>query len=115
MTYAGKRPVIADLDVVKINRIFESGVVPVQVTHPFVNGGIAIANRADVALELANIDRVKSNLARSLVLVHPSVSRELVAYNCGEEPHIRLCERVSYQVVASAIGEMLLNPVQGFE
>ena len=60
--YHGVRPVVVRLDVLEIARVFERGEVPVELAHPEVDRRIAVTNRAEVALEMADIDRVEPNL-----------------------------------------------------
>lgn len=47
---------VVPLDVVEVRRIGEGRVVPVEVAHPSVDGGVAGADIADVALEVLDID-----------------------------------------------------------
>jgi len=51
---------IVVLDVQKIRRVAEGGVVPVQVPHPRVDGGVPGADVADVALEVLDVDGVEA-------------------------------------------------------
>jgi hypothetical protein len=44
------------LDVQKVGRVFKGGVVPVEIPHPLVDGGVSGADVADVALEVLDID-----------------------------------------------------------
>lgn len=45
----------------KIGRVFESRMIPVQVLHPTIDQRVAIANGANVALVVDEIDRIKPN------------------------------------------------------
>ena len=49
------------LDMFKLRRVLESRYVPVQLSQPLVQCRIARSDITDVALEMLNIDRVKSN------------------------------------------------------
>jgi hypothetical protein len=46
----------------KIRGVFEGRHVPVQVLHPSVDIGVIVANRAEVALEMTMVYRIKSHL-----------------------------------------------------
>jgi hypothetical protein len=48
-------------DVIKVGRVLERRIVPVEVLHPLVNVGISIPNGAVVALEMAMVDGVETN------------------------------------------------------
>lgn len=56
------RPVIMHFDVIKIGCVLESGVVPIQLAQPQVNRWITVADRAEVALEVAEVDGVEADL-----------------------------------------------------
>ena len=49
------------LDVEEVGGVAEGGVVPVQVTHPLVDGRVAGADVADVALEVLDVDGVEAD------------------------------------------------------
>jgi hypothetical protein len=78
------RPVVVSLDMLKVGRLFERRDIPIQFLHPPreqkrtqrlrghpsednlhtpVNGWVSAANRAEVALEMANIHRIEANLS----------------------------------------------------
>lgn len=54
------------LNMFKLRRLFTKrlGKVPVQVPHPLVQGRVARANVADVALEVLHVDRVEADNRR---------------------------------------------------
>lgn len=58
----GFLPVVSYLDVVKVTRILECGCVPVELSHPAVDRGIAVADVPDIALEMPVVCDVKPNL-----------------------------------------------------
>ncbi len=47
---------------VEVARIFERGSVPVQLAQPQVNRGITVTDRAEVAFEVPDINRIKAHL-----------------------------------------------------
>jgi hypothetical protein len=49
------------LDVLKLRRVLEGRVVPVQVPHPLVQGRIPAADVTDVALEVLDVDGVEAD------------------------------------------------------
>lgn len=49
------------LDVFKVGSVFERIVIPIQVSEPFVDVGVAISDHSNVALEVLYIDWVKTN------------------------------------------------------
>lgn len=53
-------PCIMPLDVIKLRRILECRVVPVQIPHPLVQARVAAANVANVALEVLHVHRVEA-------------------------------------------------------
>jgi hypothetical protein len=52
------------LDVLKVCRVLERRIVPVQLAHPAVQVRVPITDVADVALEVADVDRVKADDGR---------------------------------------------------
>ena len=83
---------VVSLDAVKIGRVLESRVVPVEVLHPFVDEWISVANGAVVALEVSKVDWVK-------------------AHNGGVETNVGFGKLVSVQVGAS-VRQHLLNAIE---
>jgi hypothetical protein len=51
---------VMPLDVLKLRRFPKSLLVPVEVTHPLVEEGVAGSDIADVALEVLDIDGLSS-------------------------------------------------------
>ena len=49
---------VVPLDVLELRRLDEGRVVPVEVAQPGVDGGVAGADIADVALEVLDVDRL---------------------------------------------------------
>ena len=60
------RPIVMGLDMIEITRIFECGNIPIQLAHPQVNCRIPVANGAQVALEVSNINWVKAYLSHDV-------------------------------------------------
>lgn len=61
-TYSSLRPIIVHLDMLEVARILERSVVPVQLAHPLVQVRVPVADRAQVALEMREVDRVEADL-----------------------------------------------------
>ena len=61
------RPIVVHLDMVKVARILERRVRPVELPHPAVDIWVPIANGTQVALEVADIDGIEANLIYSRV------------------------------------------------
>ena len=101
-TYKGVGPEVVSLDVVKVRRILERGVFPIQIFHPPVfhqfqsdiqhtriyprkhmkhnkpvDIRVPMTNIADVAFEVPNIDRVEANLQTGAteIVRHPKITR----------------------------------------
>jgi len=73
-------PVVVRLDMVKVGRGLERIIIPIQFLHPRVDGRIIVSNGANVAFEMAHVNRVET-------------------YDGDPEPHICFCERVSNEIV----------------
>lgn len=86
---------VMSLDAVKVGCVLECGVVPVEVLHPPVDVRVAISDRAVVALEMSEVDRVKTD-------------------SCGVEADVGLSELVGEQV-GSSITELLFDTVERLE
>lgn len=52
---------VVPLDVLKLRRLGKRRLVPVQVAHPLVNGRVARANVANVALEVLHVDGIETD------------------------------------------------------
>ena len=61
-TYTSMRPVVVSLDMLKVRTRLERVVGPVKLTEPLVDGWVSVPDRADVALEVANVDWVEADL-----------------------------------------------------
>lgn len=48
----------------EVARVFERSIVPVQLAHPLVQVRVPVADRAQVALEVREVDGVEANLGR---------------------------------------------------
>jgi len=55
-------PVVMSFDVVKVGRILERLVVPVEVLHPTVDFWVAVTDGRLVALKVTDVDRVEADL-----------------------------------------------------
>lgn len=89
------RRVVVRLDGVKVGRIFEGWVLPVQGTEPLVNVRITGANRIDVGLEVPHVDRVETD-------------------DRGVEANVRFRQAVP-EDIRSAIRQNFLHPVERLE
>lgn len=90
-------PRIMPLDVVKLRRLLERRMVPVQVAHPLVQTRVAAADVANVALEVLHIHRVEAR------------QRHVQA-------DVRLGDVLAQEVGAVGLrGEVLLSAVEGLE
>ena len=63
-TYSSLRPIIVHLDMLEVARVLERSVVPVQLAHPLVQVRVPVADRAQVAFEMREVDGVEANLRR---------------------------------------------------
>ena len=61
-THKSMRPIIMRLNMLKVARILECGVLPVELPHPAVDVRVSVADGADVALEVHDVDGVEANL-----------------------------------------------------
>lgn len=61
-TYSSLRPIIVHLDMLEVARVLECSVVPVQLAHPLVQVRVPVADRAQVALEMREVDGIEANL-----------------------------------------------------
>ena len=58
------------LDVVKVCRLLERGVEPVEPSQPPVDSRIASTDGTNVAFEMANVNGIETNLSKSKPTVH---------------------------------------------
>lgn len=54
-------PRVMPLDMLKLRGILERRLIPVQVAHPLMHGGISRADIANIALEVLDVDGVEAN------------------------------------------------------
>jgi len=87
-------PIVMCLYVVKVSRVLESGVVPVEAPHPEINIWIVVSDRADVAFEVTMVDWVEAD-------------------DGGEEAYISLSKAISDEILLSV--ENLLQTIKGLE
>lgn len=52
---------VMPLDVVKLRRVLECAVIPIQIPHPVVNCRVSRTHIADIALEMLDVDWVETN------------------------------------------------------
>lgn len=78
----------------EVARILECWDLPVQLAEPKVDGGIAVAYRADVALEVPDVHWVEAN-------------------DCDKESNVGLSELISDEVVLAP--EHLLESIERLE
>jgi len=57
----GVRPEIVSLDVIEVRGVLECGVLPVQPLHPPADIRISMADIADIAFEVSDVDRIEAN------------------------------------------------------
>ena len=96
--------------------VLERGLRPVQPAQPEVQRGVAVADRAEVALEVVEVDGVEADL-RAAPCVSCGFSlvwgASACAYEGHEEAHVDLGERVADDV--GPAGEHLLETVERVE
>lgn len=100
-THKGMGPVVVSLYMVEVARILESWEIPVELAHPEVNGGIAVADRTQVALEVPDIHRIEANLSCEGIFKKHDVLviNGKFTHNGDEETDVRFGETVSYKVI----------------
>ena len=57
-------PRVMSLDVLKLRRFPKRRFVPIQMSHPFVDGGVSGPDVPDVALEVLDVDGVEADYGR---------------------------------------------------
>ncbi len=62
------RPIVMSFDVLKVASILELRLVPVELTHPQMNRRVSVPYRADVALEMPDVHRVKAHLTETQII-----------------------------------------------
>ena len=80
-----------------------------------MDGRISVTNRAEIALEMTNVDRIEPNLNRPTPKVRMIVQMlyQIQTYNRHPESHVSFCEFISNQVVFT--GQYLFNFIKGIE
>lgn len=122
-------PGIMPLDVLKLRGVLERSMIPVQITHPLMQRGIARTNIANVALEVLDVNGVEadqcdiqSDIGLGNILAKPVGSLllftqmllslvesfkksnhvALVRFGCGCETG--LVDAIVYEVVVPGVG-----------
>ena len=67
-THCRLGPVVSNLDVVKSASVLECGNIPVKLAQPRVDIWVVAADRADVALEPADVRYVEANLYKCVTI-----------------------------------------------
>jgi hypothetical protein len=49
------------LNMLKLRRVLERGIIPVEMSHPLMEIGITTPNIADIALEMLYVDRIEAH------------------------------------------------------
>ena len=84
------------LDVIKVGRLLELGVLPVQLPHPLMQRRVATSNIANIALEVLHVHRIKPD-------------------DGDKQTDIDLSQHVAEPVRSRVGGKVLLSAVESLE
>lgn len=86
---------VVEFHVIKITGVLESRMIPVEIPQPFVDGRISTSDISNVALEVLNVNGVKTD-------------------DGGVKTDIGLCQSISKEIWSSFC-KAFLDLVQGFK